>query len=200
VIDAQREFGRTNDFISLWEAHIANRDYAAAEEFTNAMPERLVASKNYEGDLSDKQWSQIVTYWIMRRDDKLKAVIGEAREDLEKSRNANGDFRNRITYGMMALLTAAEGKTEETEILIRRWRRGAVNDKTELAAFHHETCRILGMAHATTSAIECVRTGLVEPTYVVPFIEPFLPYYDSIRDESEFVELLAEIDSAANNP
>ena len=200
VIDAQREFGRTNDFISLWEAHIANRDYAAAEEFTNAMPERHVASKNYEGDLSDKQWSQIVTYWIMRRDDKLKAVIGEAREDLEKSRNANGDFRNRITYGLMALLTAAEGKTEETERLIRRWRREADDDKTEVAAFHHDTCRMLGMAHATTSAIECIRTGLVEPSDVIPFIEPFLPYYDSMRDEPEFVELLAEIDAAAKNP
>jgi TolB-like protein/tetratricopeptide (TPR) repeat protein len=200
VIDAQREFGRTNDFISLWEAHIANRDYAAAEEFTNTMPERLVASKNYEGDLSDKQWSQIVTYWIMGRDDKLKAVIGEAREDLEKSRNANGDFRNRITYGLMALLTAAEGKTEETERLIRRWRRDAVDDKTEVAAFRHLTCRMLGMAHATTSAIECIRTGLVEPSDVIPFIEPFLPHYDSMRDEPEFVELLAEIDAAAKSP
>jgi tetratricopeptide (TPR) repeat protein len=200
VIDAQREFGRTNDFISLWEAHIANRDYAAAEELTHAMPERRIASKNYEGDLSDKQWSQVVTYWFTRRDDKLKVLIGEARAELEKSRNANGDFRNRLTYAMMALLTAAEGKTEETEILIRRWRRGAVNDKTELAAFHHEPCRMLGMAHATTSAIECIRTGLVEPSYVVPFIEPFLPYYDSMRDEPEFVELLAEIDSAANSP
>ncbi len=200
VIDAQREFGRTNDFISLWEAHIANRDYAAAEEFTNAMPERRIASKNYEGDLSDKQWSQIVTYWIMGRDDKLKAVIGEAREDLEKSRNADGDFRNRITYGLMALLTAAEGKTEETERLIRRWRRDAVDDKTEVAAFRHLTCRMLGMAHATTSAIECIRTGLVEPSDVIPFIEPFLPHYDSMRDEPEFVELLAEIDAAAKSP
>lgn len=61
VIDAQREFGSTNDFISLWEAHIANRDYAAAEKLMNAMPERRIASKNYAGDLSDKQWSQIVT-------------------------------------------------------------------------------------------------------------------------------------------
>ena len=161
---------------------------------------RRIASKNYEGDLSDKQWSQIVTYWFMRRDNKLKGVIDEARAELEKSRNADGDFRHRLTYGMMALLTAAEGKTKETEILIRRWRRGAVNDKTELAAFHHETCRILGMAHATKSAIECIRTGLVEPSDVIPFIEPLLPYYDSIRDDPEFVELLAEIDAAANNP
>jgi hypothetical protein len=100
----------------------------------------------------------------------------------------------------MALLTAAEGKTEETERLIRRWRRDAVDDKTEVAAFRHLTCRMLGMAHATTSAIECIRTGLVEPSDVIPFIEPFLPHYDSMRDEPEFVELLAEIDAAAKSP
>jgi hypothetical protein len=200
VIDAQREFGGTNDFISLWEAHIANRDYAAAEELTNAMPEQKTASKNYEGDLSDKQWHKIVTYWFMHQDDKLKVVIGRARADLEKSRNANGDFRNRITYALMALLTATEGKTEETERLIRRWRREAVNDKTELAAFHHDACKILGIAHATTSAVECIRTGLAEPSDVIPFIDPHLPYYDSMRDEPEFVELLAEIDVASNGP
>jgi len=200
VIDAQKEFGRADDFESLWEAHIANRDYVAAEELTNAMPEKRTGSQDYEGSLSDKQWNQIPTYWLMHQDEKLKVVIGEARARLEKSRNADGDFQHRLTYGAMALLTAVEGNTEETEILIRRWRRGAVNDKTEVAAVHHETCRMLGMAHATTSAIECIRTGLVEPSAVIPFIEPFLPYYDSMRDEPEFVELLAEIDAAAKSP
>jgi len=28
----------------------------------------------------------------------------------------------------------------------------------------------------------------------MPFLEPFLPYYDPIRDEPEFIELLAELD------
>jgi TolB-like protein len=199
VIDAQKEFGTTSDLISLWDAHIANRDYAAAEELTNAMPERRTASKNYEGDLSDKQYSQIVTSWLMHQDDKLKVVIEEARAQLEESRDEDGNFRNRITYGLMALLTAAEGKTEETELLIRRWRRDAVDDKTEIAAFHHFTCRNLGIAHATTSAVECIRTGLVEPSDVIPFIEPFLPYYDSMRDEPEFVELLGAIEAGTFN-
>jgi TolB-like protein len=200
VNDAQREFGMTNDYVSLWNAHIANRDYAAAEELTNAMPEQKTASKNYEGDLSDKQWHKIVTYWFMHQDDRLKVVIGKARADLEKSRNADGDFQNRITYALMALLTATEGKTEETERLIRRWRREAVNDKTELAAFHHESCRILGIAGATASAVECIRTGIAEPSDVIPFIDPFMPYYDSMRDSPEFVELLAEIDAASKDP
>jgi hypothetical protein len=27
----------------------------------------------------------------------------------------------------------------------------------------------------------------------MPFLEPFLPYYDSVRDSPEFIELLAEL-------
>ena len=49
------------------------------------------------------------------------------------------------------------------------------------------------MAAATAAAVQCIRTGLVEPSLVMPFMEPYLPYYDSIRDEAEFVDLLADI-------
>ncbi len=34
----------------------------------------------------------------------------------------------------------------------------------------------------------------------MPFLEPFLPYYDSMRDEPVFVDLLADLADAANNP
>jgi hypothetical protein len=56
------------------------------------------------------------------------------------------------------------------------------------------------MAGATAAAVECIRTGLAEPSMVMPFLEPFLPYYDSIRDEPEFVELLVDLGDAANTP
>jgi len=200
VSKAQEEFGATNDFKTLWDARIANRDFVAAEELTRSMLTKQSASKNYDGDLSDKQFTQIVTYWFLNQDDALNAVKVAAREHLEKSRNADGEFRNRITYALMALLTATEGKTEETERLIRRWRREAANDKTEVAAVLPEACRILGIAHATTSAVECIQTGLAEPSGVIPFIDPHLPYYDSMRDEPEFVELLTEIDVTSNDP
>jgi len=49
------------------------------------------------------------------------------------------------------------------------------------------------MAAATTAAVQCIRTGLLEPSLVMPFMEPYLPYYDSIREHPEFVSLLAEI-------
>jgi hypothetical protein len=49
------------------------------------------------------------------------------------------------------------------------------------------------MAAAVSAAVECVRSGLSELSFVMPFVEPFLPYYDSMRNDPGFVEFLAEI-------
>jgi len=35
---------------------------------------------------------------------------------------------------------------------------------------------------------------MAEPSGVNPYVEPYLPFYDAIRDEPEFIELLADID------
>jgi hypothetical protein len=56
------------------------------------------------------------------------------------------------------------------------------------------------MAGAPAAAVACIRTALAEPSFVMPFMEPFLPYYDSLRDEPIFVELLTDLADAANNP
>lgn len=198
VTEAQREFGATSHHNDLWDALIANRDYAAAEELTNAMPERRSASKEYEGALSEKVQAQIVTYWLLQRNDRLTKVLHDARTKLEKTRDADGHFRSHLTNFSLALVTAAEGNREETELLIRRWRRGSGDDYTERTAVQRYVCQMLGMVRATTSAVECIRTGLAEPSHLMPFIDPFLPYYDSMRDEPLFVELLAEIDAATS--
>jgi len=55
-----------------------------------------------------------------------------------------------------------------------------------------DACRILGMAGATTAAVDCLREAYSKPSAAFPFLEPYLPYYDPIRDEPAFVELLAE--------
>jgi TolB-like protein len=199
VKEARREFGISDHIDILFEALIANRDYAAAAELANAMPERRTASKDYAGALTEKQGNQIIAYWLLQRNDRLTEVLQEARTRLEKTRNADGEFMHSLTNFDMALVTAAEGNREETELLIRRWRRGSVGDETERAAVHHLVCRLFGMVAATEQAVECIRTGLVVPSAVMPFIEPFLPYYDSIRDEPLFVELLAEIEAASGD-
>jgi TolB-like protein/Tfp pilus assembly protein PilF len=196
----QKDFEGVADPVDLWRARIAIRDYAAAEKLLSAMREPGETGSDKLGILSVEEWNQIVTYWFMQRSERLVEVLAEARTIIDEGRNSNGDFRHWSANLDMALVTAAEGDTEETERLIRRWRRGATGDLAELVGTRHHTCQVLGMAGATAAAVECIRTGLAEPSMVMPFLEPFLPYYDSIRDEPEFVELLVDLGDAANTP
>ena len=55
-----------------------------------------------------------------------------------------------------------------------------------------QACKILGMAGATEEAVDCLREAFSKPSFAFPFLEPYLPYYDPIRNEPAFVELLAE--------
>ncbi len=192
----QKDFEDVADPVHLWEARIAIRDYSGAEKMLSAMQEPGFKS----GVISIKEWNQIVTYWFMQRSNRLAELLTQARTDFDKDRQSDGKVPHYSVYLDIALVTAAEGNTEETERLIRRWRRRAAEDLAELANVRHHACRVLGMARATTAAVECIRTSLAEPSFVMPFLEPFLPYYDSMRDEPEFVALLADLGDAAKNP
>jgi hypothetical protein len=90
----------------------------------------------------------------------------------------------------MALATAAAGDRAETERLVRAWFRKAARDPADLTILRHYACRALGMAGATPAAVECLRSGLAQPSQAMPFLEPLLPYYDSMRDDPVFVALV----------
>jgi hypothetical protein len=166
------------------------------------LPFNSVAFAVPERPLPGKADIQILVFEKSLRNgrNRLAELLTQARTDFDKDRQSDGKVPHYSVYLDIALVTAAEGNTEETERLIRRWRRGAAEDLAELANVRHHACRVLGMARATTAAVECIRTGLAEPSFVMPFMEPFLPYYDALRDEPQFVELLVDLDDAANDP
>jgi TolB-like protein len=180
----------------IWEAHIANRNFEAAEGLLSDISNEVRGSVNY---LSDQKISQIINYWFLGDSDRLKDIADQARRGLDSSRDAEGNIPAISWNYFMALLAAVEGNTEESERLARRWLRGET-DLASLALFRHTACQVLGMAGASGAAAECIRESLNEASLVFPFLEPFLPYYDSIRDEPAFIELLAEIESGASNP
>jgi TolB-like protein/Tfp pilus assembly protein PilF len=193
-----REFEDVAEAQDLWDAYIAARDYAAAEKLLSSMQEPNTGMA-LRGSLSARRAIQIVTYWFLQESDRLTELLAEARTIIDEGRDADGNFRHYNSNLDMALVTAAEGNTKETERLIRRWRRGVAKDLAELANTRHLTCQLLGMAGATAAAVECIQSSLAEPSFTMPFMEPFLPYYDSIRDEPEFVDLLAGLADVTNN-
>jgi len=190
----QVEFETKAPPFALWDAHIAAREFDLAEQYVTAIRSGsdLDVYAPAVSKLSGFDVSGIITYWFTHDSDRLDPLLIETRASLEESRNSEGDFDSVNHYLVLALLSAAEGDRAETERLVRVWRRLAVEDLAGLFMHLHFACRTLGMA-GSTAAVECIRSGLAEPSLVAPFYEPFLPYYDSIREDPEFVKLLTEL-------
>jgi len=189
----QKELGDDKDLFDLWETRIADRDFEAAEELASVMQERPAQGVELFSSLSDKVRTQIMTYWFLQDDKRLAELLAEARTELAEKLKELGDFTPTNRIYDLALLAAVEGDTEETERQVRIWNRRAAEDLAEKTHFRHRICRLLGMAGATAAAVNCIREGLAEPSLVMPFMEAYLPYYDPIRNEPEFVALLADL-------
>lgn len=196
--EIQYEYKDDADPIDLWSAHIANRDFRSAESLLSDLPEtdfNPAALSIFDQSVS----AQAITYWFQGQNDQLADVLSQMQLIIDQGLGSDGDPSSYRTNLSMALVAAAEGDTKQAERLVRRWRRGAAEDFTELTNNRHLSCRILGMSGAIQAAVDCIRAGLQEPSLVMPFMEPFLPYYDTMRQSPEFVELLAELDGAATS-
>ena len=96
----------------------------------------------------------------------------------------------------LALIAALEGRTEDAMNSVRKWRQGIGNDWTARTMWRDVVCRLFGMAGATEAAVDCIREGLAEPSGVAPFLEPYLPFYDGVRGEPVFAELVEELSNS----
>ncbi|MBE9538300.1 MAG: hypothetical protein IMF06_04410, partial [Proteobacteria bacterium] len=172
-----------------WGAHIANRDYQQALS-SLSQPEGEVEQAFFTAE--DRR--RIYTYWLMKDEERIAQELPQWRARLEKGRDDAGNFHRPQSYVSLALLTGIQGKAEEAERLVKYWFRHQPIDWAERAGTHHEACRILGIIGATQAAVKCIRAGTVETSYVMPFFEPYLPFYDPLRGEPEFIQMLADID------
>jgi TolB-like protein len=191
------EFDDTAMPDNLWPILIANREYAAAKELADMNVEDATEQgETPTTNVSGWQRYQIMSHWFLEHDESLAELLEAARATLERGRDADSRFSDPSQMLSMALVLAAEGNRDETERTVRRWLRAVETHWPPRVYRRDLACQILGMAGATAAAVDCIRVGLIDPSYVMPFMEPYLPFYDSIRDEPEFVELLAELGDA----
>jgi hypothetical protein len=189
----QREYGRAADPSDLWEAHIASRDYEGAAELLDSIEAADPPAADWVvSRIPDIDLARIITYVFLNAQEQLAPLLIDTRAKLDSETESGPSYFDANRYLALAFVAAAEGNTEETERLVRVWLREASSDLAELANRRHYACRALGMAAAASAAVECIRSGLAEPSFVTPFIEPHLPYYDSIRHEPAFLALLSE--------
>lgn len=144
--------------------------------------------------MSERDIAAIITAWSLGDDESLAIMLPAKRAFLEQSRGDDGEFINYGTNLGVALIAAAEGKAEETERRVKMVLREARKDMTTQIAMLANACQVLGMAGAAAAAVDCLRTAFSKPSSAHPFLEPYLPYYDPIRDDPAFIELLAEIE------
>ncbi|WP_162300114.1 winged helix-turn-helix domain-containing protein [Kineobactrum sediminis] len=197
LVTLQQEYGAEAAPVQVWEAHIAARDYQGAMVVLDTFQAAGRSADDWGfASVPDITLARLITTWFQGEKNSNAALLLEMQGTMAKewkpgapSFEANADL-------VIAMVTAATGKREETERLVRSWLREASRDVAELVNQRHYACRALAIVEAVAAALECLRSGLMEPSRVMPFLEPFLPYYDLMRNEPRFVEFLAELDKA----
>jgi TolB-like protein len=189
-----REFEGPAGAMDAWWLHLASRNYAGAEGALVAMPDRPADAPPPPRGLSNKQAATIVTYFFTG-DDRLDAALEEGRKSIARL-GTTEELLGTPAALSLATITAVEGDTHETERLVRSWYEGGGLDWPARVSAREITCHILGMAGAAEAAVECIRLGLEEPSSIIRFIEPYLPFHDPIREHPAFVELVKELENS----
>ena len=196
LVMLQTEYGVGFDSFRLWETHIAARDFDGAAALVNsARTAENEIDAWTQSDVPDIDLAGVITDHFRYADAGQLPVKAPAEPERRLARNrAQGliEFEPNV-YLARAYSSAAEGDTSETERLVRTWFREVTQDLAERLNLRHHACRALGMAAAASAAVECLRSALVEPSQAHPFIEPFLPYYDAIRNDSMYLGFLSEL-------
>lgn len=185
----------TDDFYSydLWETSIATRNFMAAEKFLSQMPGSADDPNPYH-QYGSKLRNSIATYYLLGKQEELALAASELRSVIDGGRNPDGSVGRAFAALDLALIEVVEGNNDEALRLVGHWRRLASDDLAELLAGHSQACSIIGLVGAGEEAVKCLRKAFAEPSYAMPFMDPFYPQYDSIRDRPEFIELIAEIE------
>jgi TolB-like protein len=190
-----REFADRASSFNLMFARSMARDYEGALEILEKMPDPSEAGRPPTFGFPDNLLFELQNRWFMGDEEQVETLLVEARQFLDRRVPDGSQFDTRALLGA-ARLAAFEGNTEEAERLLRRWYREGASDLPERAQFADFVCQTLAMAGAAEATVDCLRDAFVQPSYAMPFLEPYLPYYDRIREEPVFAELVAELEAA----
>jgi TolB-like protein len=191
LLALQLEYGTEVRPFKLWEAHIAARNYPAALAVIDAFQSSSLTPDAWSyPNLPDSELARLITLSLRQKSSRgggsaegqlalpdVEYTVQEQTEELMLAR---------------ALSASATGHRKETERLVRHWQREAAGDYAALANHRHYGCRALAMVNAVPATLACFRSALAEPSVLMPFIEPLLPYYDGMREDSRFQAFVAE--------
>ena len=138
----------------------------------------------------------LATCTLADEQERLRPLLPQVRAEIEKGRLENGEFVNGNGYLDMATIEVAEGNLDEVVPLVRAWEQASADDWSERILGKDVSCGLYALAKAADAAVDCLREAFREPSYAMPFLEPYLPFYDRIRAEPAFIALVEELESA----
>lgn len=186
----ETEFASKSGPPGLWMNRIYARDFGAAA----AILDTLKHPKYDElPGLSTWRAAKLITHWFLQDDELFLQARAEALQHLEDSDSEEQASEHPSLNLDLALIPALEGDTGAVSRLLRQWLRN-MTDATEKAYSFGQVCQTYGMAGATKEAVDCIRNGLTEPSSMRPWIDPHLPFYDTVRNTPEFQVLMAELE------
>lgn len=192
LVQLEKEYGQRVEAQERWETHIAGRDFAGAADI-------LDTQSTQQGFVDEWNSLTIPNYylaWVIT--DHFHAAETPAGKApvalLPTAADPTPGFGELSATSTLAhaISEAVGGNSTETERLVRQWLRDAESDQAVLIRLRHYACRALGLAGSAAPAVECLRAAAEEPSEVMPFIEPYLPYYDAVRDDPRFASFVEE--------
>lgn len=174
-----------------WENRIYARDFEAARAMVDELHDPRAENWPIIGPL---RTGKLLTAWFTGDEHSLAEALEDTYAHFEASQTEAQAADTKSLYLELALPAALEGDVETAVRQVNKWFREAEEaDATSYIASFPNACRTLAIAGAVRETVDCLRRGATEPSWVIPFIEPHLPYYDRVRESPEFQALLATI-------
>jgi len=198
VLNSDLSDSRRDDVLStLWEVQIARRDFAAAQESIDKIKAQELMIGPTAIWLPPKQRVQIAQHLITKNASAAKASAEGIKRLAEPSELDPLTFSDRFVPPDRALMLLAEGEQDAAFNALQIW-RDPNWDRAEWMARSY-LCEMLALINTEAAALEaiaCLRSVLTEPSIGMLFVEPLLPFYDSLRERPDFKALIEEASAA----
>ncbi len=147
-----------------------------------------------EPSLTWVQMTELMVYWLQGDEPGLAQAVAEARQRAERLVAENPALRGYVYFERdMLLLDVLEGNAQEALRGLRAWERETLSDWAIRISDREMMCGMYAMLELAQETVDCLRTGLEEPSQVDPFMSPWRPFFDSVRETPEFQAFLAEL-------
>lgn len=172
-----------------WEAFVANRDFESAFRYI-----AIDEASNNSNSLSMAESVGALTLWVMNDTNSLQQKVPQWSARVNKGLADNSQGLNTGIYLDAAIITGIKGQNEKARDMIDLYFNKLPIDLTEIMMRRHHACKVLGMISEVELAVECLNKAFEQPSRASRFLEPYMPFYDSIRSSTAFKKLLSNVD------